>query len=95
MFESAKVAGLTPVDVARELGVSRVTASMWFNGHYEPMKFLRPHVQELLDAIGRAVEAGELPVPVDVTRRERAQYLSKVLRRHLPVAEADTRSDLV
>lgn len=83
MFEVAKEARLQPHDMAKLLKVSRITVSMWFNGHSKPHRLLGDRVDKLLDAIRAAVEAGELPVPHDVSRRERGHYIQKVLGKHL------------
>lgn len=82
MFEIVKTARLQPSDLAKVLGVNRITASMWLNGHAKPHRLLEDRVANLLDQIQRAVEAGDLPVPHDVTRRERAHYIFKVLQLH-------------
>ena len=47
MFETAKRAGLMPHDLARILHVSRVTVSLWFNGHNKPHKLLTARVMKL------------------------------------------------
>ena len=83
MFEIAKEARLQPHDLAKLLKVSRITVSMWFNGHSNPHRLLESRVVKLLDGIRRAMDAGELPVPHDVTRRERGHYIQKVLEKHL------------
>lgn len=83
MFETAKRAGLQPNDFAKVLKVSRVTASLWLNGHNQPHRLIRPKVDKLLDAITSAVENGDFPVPKDMSRTERAGYIHGVLARHL------------
>lgn len=83
MFTVAKEARLQPHDMAKLLKVSRITVSMWFNGHSKPHKLLNDRVSKLLDAIREAVDVGELPVPHDVSRRERGHYIQKVLGRRL------------
>ncbi len=84
MFEVARdKARLRTVDMAKLLRVHRCTVSSWYNGHTEPHFLLMPRIQKLLDAITRAVEANELPVPREVVQRERAHYINRVLVRHL------------
>lgn len=83
MFEIAKEARLRPHELAKILKVSRVTVSMWFNGHANPHRLLEERVAKVLDAIDSAMETGELPVPFDVSRRERGHYIQKVLDKHL------------
>jgi hypothetical protein len=78
-FKPAHDAKLGPTDLARLLDVSRVAASGWLNGHTDPHNLLTQRVSRLLDKIGRAVSAGELPAPSSVRRAERAMYIRKVL----------------
>lgn len=79
MFEIVKEAELRPHDLSKIAKVSRVTASMWLNGHTKPHPLIKERVEKLLDVIRAAVESGDLPVPPDVTRRERAHYIQKAL----------------
>lgn len=83
MFEIAKDARLQPHDLAKLLKINRITVSMWFNGHSNPHRLLEQRVEKLLDAIKASVEAGELPVPHDITRRERGHYIQTVLGKRL------------
>lgn len=83
MFDVAKDAGVLPSDIAKHLGVHRVTVSSWFNGHNEPHRYLKDKVEKLLDAIDTAVETGELPVPRDIRARERGKYVDRVISRYL------------
>lgn len=83
MFEIVKEARLKPHEVAKLLKVSRVAVSMWFNGHSNPHRLLREPVGKLLDAVHQAMDAGELPVPHDISRRERGLYIQKVLGKRL------------
>lgn len=89
MFELAKKANVLPHDVAKALGLNRITVSLWFNGHSKPHRLLADKVSSLLDAIEKAVEAGELPISADVDRRERANEVQKVLSKHMGSAETD------
>lgn len=79
MFAIAKDARLQPADLAKLLKVNRVTVSMWFNGHTAPHRLLDDRVQQLLERIRQALETGDLPVPYDITRRERGHYIHKIL----------------
>ena len=83
MFEIVKTARLNPHELAKMLSVSRVTVSMWVNGHNKPHQLIEARVLKLLDAVKSAVDSGDLPVPFDVTRRERPHYVNKTLVRHL------------
>jgi xylose isomerase len=79
MFEPVRAAGLQPHDLAKLLKLSRITTSMWLNGHTEPHRLHIDKVQKLVDAIDAAVQAGSLPVPADVGRAERGLYIRKAL----------------
>lgn len=82
MFGIAKEARITPNDFAKVLSVSRVTASLWFNGHNKPHHLIRKRVEETLDAVRKGVNTGDFPVPYEVPRRERFMYIQKVIRKH-------------
>lgn len=84
-FAILKDARIGPTDVARQLKVNRVTISLWLNGHTEPSSLVRERLQEFLDTVGRAYDAGDLPVPFDVSRRERGLYLTNLLSRYRTV----------
>ena len=83
MFESVKQARLQRQEIANLLKVNRVTVSMWLNGHTKPHHLLVDRVEKLIDAISAAVDAGDLPVPRDVSRRERGYYIQNALKKHL------------
>lgn len=90
MFKFVKSkAGLTPTDFSRLLGISRVTASLWFNDRAKPHHLLANKLKKLLDAIRAAVEAGDLPSPEGLTREERSAHITKVMSRHLKRAKVD------
>lgn len=93
MFDVAKDAGILPNDIAKHLGVHRVTVSSWFNGHNEPHRYLKDKVEKLLDAIDAAVETGELPVPRDIRARERGGYVDRVIAKHLGEDTATVNND--
>lgn len=93
MFDVAKDAGVLPNDIAKHLGVHRVTVSSWFNGHNEPHRYLKDRVDKLLDAIDAAVETGELPVPRDIKARERGSYVDRVIAKHLGEEVVNSNSD--
>lgn len=93
MFEVVKEAGLLPHEVANVLDVSRVTVSLWLNGHTGPHKLLTRRVRHLLDAVRNAVESGELPVPSDLNRRERSSYVKRVLAEHFRAATEGKNAD--
>lgn len=81
-------AGLGSTDISRVLSISRVTVSLWLNGHTNPHRLIAQRVGELLDTVKLAVEAGDLPVPHRIGRRERAYYIKTVIDRHRAKADA-------
>lgn len=82
-FAILKKAGLKPADFGKLLKVHRVTASLWVNGHANPHTFLVPRVTKMLDAVKAALDAGDLPLSFDVTRRERGLHISRAVVKHL------------
>ena len=83
MFETAKAARLRPDDVAKLLKVSRVTVSLWFNGHTRPHRLLADRVGKVLGAVQAAMDAGDFPVPHDITRRERGLFIQTTIDKYL------------
>ena len=79
MFKYVKAAELRPCDIAKLLGVSRVTVSLWLNGRNNPHHLIAGRVQKLLDAVHLAVENASFPVPRDISRRERGLYIRTAL----------------
>ena len=78
-FSILKVARIRTVDAAKLLKLSRVTVSLWVNGKAQPHSLVRTRVLNFLDAVEQAMQAGSLPVPFDVGRRERGFYVQRVL----------------
>lgn len=83
MFEPVKAAELTPADLIVLIPVSRVTASLWLNGHRTPSMLILDRVRSVLDAIRAAVEAGDLPIKdAKITRDERSDMLTRIVAKH-------------
>lgn len=78
-FTPVKNARLGPEDFRKLCGVTRVTCSNWLNGHAQPHHLLTDKVAKVVDDVRLAVEAGLLPVPFNVVRRERALYIQSAL----------------
>lgn len=76
-------AKLGPSDFSKLATVSRVTVSLWFNGHANPHALLAKKVQRLVDAVEMAVKDGDLPVPHDVERRKRGLYIKNAVMKQL------------
>lgn len=83
MFKVLEAAGMTPANVARLLNASRVTVSLWVNGHSKPHHLIERRVHRLLSAVESAVNAGDLPISGDVPRKNRHAEIAKVVHRHL------------
>lgn len=78
-LETFKKAGLRPKHLAPILGVSRVTASIWLNGHGEPHVLLKKKVDALAALVSKAIEARKLPIPEDVSKSEEVGYIKATL----------------
>lgn len=78
-FSPVKRADLKPSDLAKLIGVGRVTCSYWINGHTQPHYLHHDRVRGIVDAIQTATEGGLLPVPMNIMRRERAHYIRQAI----------------
>lgn len=78
-FKPVIDADLKPSDLARLVGVGRVSCSYWLNGHKQPHYLHHDKVKGIVDAIAKATEGGLLPVPINTMRRERAHYIRQAL----------------
>lgn len=78
-FTPVKDAQLGATDLARLIRVSRVAASMWLNDRSQPHHLLTERVADVVDGIKAAVDAGLLPVPHHVSRRERGLYIQNAI----------------
>lgn len=83
-FTPIKDANLRPHDLAKLVGVGRVTASGWLNGRHQPHPILNERVQRVIDLVKASVDegaAGDLPVPATVPARERWAYVDAAIRK--------------
>lgn len=80
-FDPVRAAQLGGTDLCRLAGVGRVTASLWLNNHTQPHSLISDRVAEIVDGIKAAVDAGLLPVPHHVNRRERGLYIKTAIER--------------
>jgi hypothetical protein len=78
-FEPLKTAGITPGTLAKLLGVSRVTASQWMNGHANPHKLLTNRVERFLRMVALALEHKLLPLPAYPGRKNVFPSISSAL----------------
>lgn len=60
-FQFAIKAGLTQVELAKVLGVSRVTVNHWVNGKMNPHRYIRDDVAHKLCLLQMAIEEGLIP----------------------------------
>jgi hypothetical protein len=82
-FKECRKVGVRPSDVAKLLQVSRVAASLWFNGHSDPHRLIAKRVHRLFQAVTSASTAGDLPLPHDTPRAKRYELFEKVILHHL------------
>lgn len=81
-FKKAIKAGIAPRHISTKLGISRVTASNWLNGHTQPHRLLMGVVVELLANVSAAVAAGDLPAPRDLKGPALDIHIYRVLLKH-------------
>lgn len=82
MFTELKDVGVAPKHLSKLLGINRVTASNWINGHAAPHPMLDKKAAAVLKAIEAAAEAKELPPPKDYKGLERDLYVVKTILTH-------------
>jgi molybdenum cofactor biosynthesis enzyme MoaA len=80
-FTPIRDAKLGPEDLRKLCGVSRVACSMWLNNHTQPHHLLTDRVQKVVDGVKAALDAGLLPVPFSVVRRERGFYIQQAVEK--------------
>lgn len=76
VFKKAK---LRPKHVAPMVGVSRVTASLWLNGHSYPHHLIAGKVANLAQLVSKAMDDGKLPIPDSVSKSDEVKYLEVTL----------------
>ena len=79
-FSILKQAGITPGLTAKLVGVSRVTASQWCNGHAQPHRLLANRVTEYLRLVKLAVDSGALPLKINPGRKLLLPEIAKVIK---------------
>lgn len=68
-FTVLKQAGITPGLTAKLVGVSRVTASQWCNGHALPHRLMGNKVHDFLRLVQQAVDKKHLPLNPKPSRK--------------------------
>lgn len=81
-FDVIKKAGLTTGDFAKIAGVSRVTVSLWVNGHALPHKLHGGLISRLLLALEKEVEEKSLPLQ-GVSKEDRLHAIRNILNKRL------------
>lgn len=77
----AEKAGVQSKHIARLLGVSRYTANNWLAGRRQPHDLIQGKVDEFMNAVQTAVDAGHLPVEGDgLLPEERSVRLLQILQ---------------
>jgi hypothetical protein len=95
-FDICKQAGIGSTILARLANVSRVTASLWINGHARPHRLLASRITTLLRCIRMAVEANELPLVLVEDTATQLDRIHNILVKHiLPRPAEDTKVDTV
>jgi hypothetical protein len=83
-IQSLKTAGFRVTEVSQLMKVSRPTASNWYRGAHTPHTLVEGKLNKLVDAVRRATEAGELPIPPTVIGKvARWAYINEVIARYL------------
>lgn len=82
-FKIMTKAQLAPRHLVAFLGVSRVAASNWVNGHSSPHTLLQSKVEYFLDAVKDAVEREGLPVSKELKGFEREAKIRNEIKESL------------
>lgn len=78
-LDTFREARLASRHIARLLGVSRVTASLWLNGHSNPHVLLHEKVMQLAEAVSKMTDEGKLPIPFGVSKSEEVKYIDAII----------------
>lgn len=74
---------ITPTDFHRLTGVSRATCSQWFSGHKKPHPLHRDRIENLVNALCKAIEVGALPISSKLAPKERSTQIKEIAERFL------------
>lgn len=78
-----KASGLSQVELAKIFGVSRVTINSWIAGRFRPHALHRDWIERRMAAIGKALDAGELPLSAGVDRHQRVPLAQAIVESHI------------
>ncbi len=86
-MEKIKALRVRPVELAKFIGVTRVTASRWLNGHHSPIGAAAKKIAILEKVITKATKEGLLPFPSGVESNvARYDYLKELTRAYIKEA---------
>lgn len=60
-FSVAVASGLSQTELAKVLGVSRVTVNLWMNGKMKPHRYHADTIEQKLALLDKAVKANLIP----------------------------------
>jgi len=74
-------AGITKSEFARIMRTSRTTVHSWMSGGGVHAMIVG-RLRRMMTIIGKAVEAGDLPLAKDMPRKDRAHAIAAALKKH-------------
>ena len=60
-FSAVRDSGLSQAEIARVLGVSRVTVNLWLNGKMNPHRYNAHNVELAVNSLTAAIKSGLIP----------------------------------
>jgi len=75
-------AGLKQKEIGTIVGVSHTTVGLWMRGKRVPHFLHEAKVQTILDAVDRAVTAGDLPLPPTIRGEDRMEHIKTAIKKH-------------
>lgn len=87
MKQLLSAAGIGVSAFAKLAGISRVTASLWVNGHTKPHALHAARIEELLARIRQRVSTCELPLPPGPVATRDARLRAVVFCEPIPASD--------
>lgn len=78
-FSMVQASGLTQVELAKVLGVSRTTVNLWFNGKMNPHRLHAEHVERRMELLSAALRKNLIPKQTG-RRKPRHAEIEKALQ---------------
>lgn len=72
-------AGIKQGEFGKLVNVTRVTVNLWVRDKMKPCRFIKPHVETLLNNIQTALAAEKLPLPPNTPREKRLDAILEAL----------------